>query len=241
MLKTLLFISITFVVVTGCKKNKDTPDNEPVHRVKTYTPNGGTANLYEYDSEGRVIRTTEGLWRWEYTYTANLVTENVYYNNVLQTTNHHQLNSQGLNVKTSLVLPASPMYYTYAYNNAKMITVEEVHDGSMLYRTNYYYTGTRLDSTRSFDNDVLDRRQLFEYSDTANTIGNQHFGFQHMGYEGPKAKRKLTYYYYNAAGVLLNVQVNNYRYELDAQGRITREMMNSTPAGIARDISYTYY
>lgn len=241
MQKTFLLISIAFVIVTGCKKNKTSPNNEPVHRIKTLTPNGGAVNNYEYDSEGRISKITEGSWRWEYIYSDHLVAENVYNSSGLQTTNHHELNNQGLNIKTTLVLPASSMYFTYTYNSSKMMTLEEIHTGSSVTRVNYYYTGKRLDSTRTMTGGVLDRRSLYEYSDTSNTIGSQHSGFQFFGYEGPKAKRKLTYYYYNAAGVLLNTQINNYTYELDAQGRIIREMMNSTPAGISRDISYTYY
>lgn len=241
MQKALLIISIAFVIVTGCKKNKTSPNNEPVHRVKTFTPNGGTVNNHEYDSEGRIAKITEGGWRWEYMYTDHLATENVYLNGSLQTTNHHELNDRGLNIKTTLINPPSSMYYTYAYNNSKMMTREEIHDGSDLVKIDYYYSGTRLDSTRTLVNGILDQRSLYEYTDTSNTIGNQHIGFHFQGNSGPKAKRKLTYYFYNAAGTLLNVQTNNYSYELDAQGRITREMMTSTPAGIARDISYTYY
>ncbi|HEX2629612.1 MAG TPA: hypothetical protein VHM26_11385 [Chitinophagaceae bacterium] len=241
MQKTLLIISIAFVIVTGCKKNKTSPNNEPAHRVKTYTPNGGTVNNYEYDSEGRIAKVTEGSWRWEYVYTNNLATENVYQNGMLVTTNHHELNSQGLNIKTTLITPPSSMYFTYTYNSSKMLTKEEIHDGSDITKVDYYYSSKRLDSARTFSNGILAQRALYEYSDTNNTIGNQHFGFQFQGYSSPKAKRKLIYYFYDAAGTLLNVQTNNYSYELDAQGRITREMMNSTPAGIARDISYTYY
>jgi len=241
MQKTLLIISATFVIITGCKKNKTSRNNESVHRVKTYTPNGGTVNNYEYDSEGRVVKVTEGNWRWEYTYSNDLATENVYQGGALVTTNHHELNSQGLNIKTTLVVPPSSMYFTYTYNSSKMMTREEIHDGADLTKIDYYYTGTRLDSTRMFTNNILNQRSLYEYSDTSNTIGNQHFGFYFQGNSSPKAKRKLVYYFYNTAGTLLNVQTNNYSYELDAQGRITRERMNSTPAGIARDVSYTYY
>jgi hypothetical protein len=242
MQKTLFLLFAVCTLAIACKKSKTAPNDEPVHRVKTITNSGGGVSLYEYDSEGRISKTTEASGRWEYTYSSNLATENVYNSTgTLTTTNHHELNANGLVVKTTFVLPAFPDYSTCTYNSSKMITEEQAHSGATIVKYMYYYTGTRLDSVRLINNGQLTRRQLYEYSDTNNTVSNQHTGFAMFGRQSPKALRKLTYYYYNASGVLINTQINNYNYELDAQGRITREMMNSTPAGIARDNHYTYY
>lgn len=240
-MQKILFILLAICLLAGaCKKNKTTPNNEPIYQVKTQTGSSGNVTNFEYDNQGRISKLIETSGRWDFVYSNNLVTENVYdAGGALLFSNHHELNANGLVIKSSMV--GDPIYTTFTYNSSKMVTVDETHDAPNIYRTNYYYNGERLDSTRSFNNGTLTNRMLLVYADTTNTISNQHTGFAFFGKQTGKAERTRTYYYYNASGVLLNTQINNYSYELDAQGRITREMMSSMPAGISRDNRYTYY
>jgi YD repeat-containing protein len=240
MQKILLLLAV-FVTVTGCKKNKTEPDDEPMYRVKTLTNSSGTVSTYEYDNQGRISKVLEPNWRWEYVYGNGVVTENVYDGTgALFGRNENQLNAGGLVVRSQSVVPAYPDYNTFTYTNAGMMATEIFHSGADLSTTNYYYSGNRLDSTRRISNGVVTMRQLLLYTDTNSTISNQHTGFHFWGKQSPKAIRTQTYYFYNAGGVLLNTQINNYSYELDAQGRITHEMMSSS-SGVSKDVRYTYY
>lgn len=247
MKKLISFLLLPFVIISSCKKDSK-GEEEVVYKVKTVTRASGNAETYHYDGQGRIqkIEYTNGA-RMEYTYSPGLVKADDYNSSGSRSaTIEYQLNTDGLLAVTRETYPYPAGPYQYTFNSSRQLSSAVFMDGSngnaVLSSQNYFYSGKQLDSIHAFHSSgqIRKREMLEYYTDIANTISDQHMGYQFLGVQSPKAKKKHTFLFYNTSGTLLNTQVDNYTYETDGQGHIIREIRISSN-GNTSDNRYTYY
>lgn len=235
MKSTIITLLISTIVLSSCKKNKPENPVPPVqHKVKTITFQSGDVSNFEYDSQGRLIKITGSTSREEYTYTNTTATWKLYQGAVLLDQINYTLNAQGMATRLTKQ-NGETEDYTY---NSNLQRLTEIHSDG--YKYYYYYTGNNADSIIILDgNSTVRKRWYFEYDPaTNNTIGQSYEGISFIGRDNEKAYRVRRIKHFDANGVLQNTQVNDFAYEKDAQGRITREIMTG---GTSSDHSYTYY
>lgn len=241
------YIVLSVIVAAGlaaCKK-KDTPPPatpETFYKVKDITNAAtGVAYTYEYDAQGQLLKEgrSNNLRRNEYAYSTGKITESEYSTTgTLNLTMEHQLNADGLVIKTTY--PPTSEYVDWTYNSNKMITSAVGHYSTGTTRTDYFYTGKLLDSTvYKGPTGAISLVTKYEYyTEILNTNSIQHQGRQFWGRQSPYAIKKTTNVFYDVSGAITNTQVINMACEKDVQGRIVRVITTGT---ISSTDVYTYY
>lgn len=241
----LLLASMCFL--QSCKKDK-TPEQpaEPLYKLKSVT-NEVTGNIWtiEYDAQNRITTEWRGdnQSRKEYTYSAGTVKENEYSSaGVLSASRIHELNSDGLTVKTTNVGFAEYSTRTFNSNKQRQREIEYNASGQPIMITDYYYTGLLLDSiTYKNASGIVNTKYAYEYyTDITNTIAYQYRGLHIIfGIQTPMAIKKVnTYFYDYTTGALVSQQDLIYTYERDSQERIIKLLYSGPSSGSNH---YTYY
>lgn len=241
------YILLSIIAATGlvaCKK-KDTPPPavpETFYKVKDITnPATGVAYTYEYNAQGQLTKEgrSNNQRRNEYAYSTGKVTESEYgTTGTLNFTAEHQLNAEGLVVKTTY--PPTTDYIDRTYNSNKMVTSVVGHYSAGTTRADYFYTGKQLDSiVYKGTSGAVNLVTKYEYyTDILNTNSDQHQGRQFWGRQSPYAAKKITNVFYDVSGAVTSTQIFNMACEKDAQGRIVRVIST----GFSNSTSdYTYY
>jgi YD repeat-containing protein len=245
---TLLIGSILF----SCKKSNDaTPAvniPEVVYKIKTLTSTTGTTT-FTYDTQGRIIveTTSSNNSKFEYTYTANTVTQNYYIGTTLNFTKVYEINADGLVTKSSNTFPLVNVPYitTFTYNANKQ-TVARIGSNTLnndvVTRTNFY-TGKTLDSSRTTfsNNNNIYRYYYTYYTDKKNTTNFKNRGTLFNAEESSMPIKQIVYKEF-LFGVNKPPQIEDYTYIFDAQNRIIQQThVASNPGPSTNIISFTYY
>lgn len=243
-MKIIYLIALVPLLLPSCKKDK-TEKPETIYRVKSVTNiSSGVVNTYEYDPHKRLIRESKSSnqARTEYSYLSGSIKQDNYNSSgTLDDTRLHELNSDGLAVKTIF---SGSYYNTRLFNNTKQLLKETEYTdaGQPMTASQYYYTGEQLDSMviRTQANIVLQRNYYEYYADINNTIGFQHYGLDPIyGRQGPKAMKRLKIYVYDFfTGAPVNTLTYDYSYEKDTEGRIVKSNYSGTANAT---LTYTYH
>lgn len=252
MKKMFLILSVAGLF-TACKKDK-TPGAEPTAITKlkttTITSPTGSAGIYnyEYDTQNRLIKTLLGTGprRIEYIYSTGSLKENNYNSSgVLTESKTHDLNNEGLVVKT--IFSSSPGYYfTTTYNSSQQLLKQMEYNsgGTLATVSNFYYTNQLLDSVvyRNSTNMTIGKKTYSYYANIINTTGAQNAGRTAFGKESTKAISKIHSYYYDyTTGAQVDHTLDTYSYETDTEARIIKTTLSSSNTLGSIIYTYTYY
>ena len=231
--KIIAIILITFS--TSCSKDEPQTIAQPepvvvVPKVKTFTI-GTSLYTHTYDTQGRLLaRISSDGYKNEYTYTSNTVTNKYYESNVQTSTYIYDLNADGLKIKSLRTFPSAGNYQTvYTYNaNKQLVTL--VNSNSLDTKTStktFFYTAKDLEHTEeTFSYNTNNWKFYYTYFiDKTNTFGNKNQGYLFdIEEESQHPIKTLT-----AVFSPTNTQVDSYTYEYDAQGRISKRIINNVP------------
>lgn len=233
-----------FITLLSCKKDNQ-PEPEGVTLLKTATDQGGWTLRYNYDTQNRLLQVEENDGRVrEYIYEAGLVTEiSRDASGALLTSLEHELNADGLQVAS--VYTGSTLKSVYTYNSSKQVQTLEYRNASSneLYGAlTYHYSGMQLDSIIEVNAFGALRIKIFleYYPEINNTISAQNKGLQYEGVSSPNAVKKWTRVSYDFSGNITNTMTDDYTYETDDHGRITRGARIKS-YGSPDDQRYVYY
>lgn len=237
---TILILCVLFV--TACKSKH--PSTLQGHRLKSATYNNGEVLNYEYDAEGRTTKISSNKkGRREFNYTNNSAKETTYNLQGEETAvTEYRLNGDRLISNESMIKPPSGKEKIYLYNANGYVTSETVKEGETREATVYYYAGEQLDSMakRSNENKLLHKQIFTYYTDIKNTAFTYTESISIKGKQSPLAVKRLDWIFYDNDGKEQSRQTLDYKYEMDATGRIIKVLVNSADSEVA-SISYTYY
>src|SRR6218665_509468 len=197
-LKILSLLAAATCFLQSCKKDKTPePPEEILYKLKTST-NEVTGNIWtmEYDAQNRLTTEWRGdnQSRKEYTYSAGTLTEKEYSaTGTLNASRIHELNSNGLTVKTTNVGYTEYSTRTFNSNKQRLKEIEYNTSGQAIMTADHYYTGLLLDSiTYKNASGIIDTKLVYQYyTDIANTAGYQHRGLHVIfGIQTPVAIKK---------------------------------------------------
>ena len=243
-MKQYIFFTLLIIwLFASCKKDKSSTADEVTHKVKTATTNAGYVSTFEYDNQGRITRLSgSDHSKQEYLYTAGVVQENMYdANGILKYAVKYELNADGLATRQTYI-PQEPGETIYTYNASRQpLSITSNNGNGSSTEIKYHYSGTQLDSIRTYTaTGGIRQKMIYEYyPDIKNTTTEQHCGFLFWGKQSPAAVKKETSLFYDATVNLDFTEINNYTYEVDAQKRITRVVINGTIS--SGNTTYTYY
>lgn len=241
-MKTHILLIFCLLALVSCKSCKDEPDvldanAQRVSSVLTLTENGSRLSTYEYDEQGRILRSRDepstapspfpsiDTTIREYTYEIG----SVFQKTILKPSNLEPLevvfliNGQGLMINPGTELE---------YNSGKQILLER--SAGIFSRRYTYENGnlvSRLDSTNTaagwLVNDFTWQYDLSHLS----TIDNQHFG---QGFRGWGSKNLVTASFVNGNPIA------TYTYEFDEKGRVTKRREQKGPINDWLENRYEY-
>lgn len=254
-IKNCIAMSILVILLTACTKRGTDPKPETAVRLRSYTDSAtGITRSFEYDLQQRITkeRLSNSGRQNVYIYSGNKVLF-VYYDasgTILDTT-YFVLNAQGLSTQT--YKSTNPSSITeYQYNAGQQVTRQFATLGGTVYETVYYYNPVSqlLDSTHSLIGGVLTSSQHFNYyPELAYTISSDQMGFAFLGKQPGKAPRSMQQKQYAAGGALNVSSANEYAYQVNASGQITKRSTRRTTTnhstGTSSTVqsaeSYSYY
>ncbi len=246
-MKKILLAVIVIIVLTACKKNEPISQNPSIAKVKTFTIGGDVVN-YSYDNQGRIVSriSPAGNWKSEFTYSGNTATENYYVGATLSTTKLYDLNVNGLVTKESYLFPATAVPYKvmYSYGADNRLLLGRLSNNSINNNgtvETYFYTGNILDSTQTTFIQNLDiyRYRYTYYTDKENTIANKNQGFLFWSERERMPLKKQTSAF--TTNGFTNTQVDDFTYNFDTQGRITKRTITTVGSSNPSVNDITYY
>jgi hypothetical protein len=212
--------------------------SKPRTRIKTITAHlSGNVSAYRYTPDGLVAAVSSSKGNSAtYRYEADLI--------IKETTNRKTnavtidtfwLDSRGMAV--NYVMHSSiRAYYTAQYdanNHLTRLSISQRDVKAAGYE--YDYEAGDLVSFRFMDDKdaVISRESYSYYTDIPNTIDNEQMGMGFMGYGAAHA--------ISAADETTISGQKNYRYHLDAAGRISIKATYNGKGRLLDSVSYTYY
>lgn len=234
MKKTLLLLSLSLLIMSSCKKDKNDNTKQPDKTINTCLLTEGTYTakrtgvgqvgkaIYTYDDKGRVSTlkwdSPNNPYVAQYTYSNDQITEKV--NNTVYIT--YQLDAGGRVIKA--VYAETHKEINYTYNTDGYLIQEVSTDGSS---SKYAYTGGNLTSDAYTDsNPNYSHTATIQYTNDAaqnNFIDKQlvnwlpqHYNNALKAYFG-KASKNLPLKSFDSNGFY-----ENYTYEKDAKGNILK-------------------
>jgi hypothetical protein len=215
--------------------NAKPPAETSTIRVKTKSM-GNDIRTYTYDASGRSLGSTSIVFNsivYEYPDASHINYTLKYPGGTIASLVVFDLNNKGLVAKAN----ASTLQGFYTYNNKKQLIKHEVNfdNGDVAVGT-FTYAGGNLDKVVSVYNGALSWSKTFSYyGNLDNVLGNEEIGESFLGADN---KNLLKSSVFTIAGG--STTTENYSYEFDAQGRVSKTM--TVKNGVAQpDIIYTYY
>jgi len=225
LLKTIAFV-VLGLSLQSCKKNGGTSKNNwRIPMVKTAEINGLTYT-YEYDREGRMVKTEDGAVRTEVSYSS----DSIFFKSTEIATNVVQRYSGKLNA-TGRILSINGTEYKYDASDRHTETLFAPDNNGWQKWNRYYYNTTTglLDSMRQSETRLLQNRWLQTiiytyYTDLAETHGNENFGMGYWGKNDPHpVKHSETWSPISMAPFRKITYTTNKTYGYDDAGRIAVE------------------
>lgn len=252
-MKKITTLILVVFLLSACKKSTTpeviTPTTpEVVHKIKTIIMPFGIFTQ-TYDASGRLVTVTNtsNNSKFEYTYTSNTVTENYYVATILKSSLLHNLNADGLIIKSSYLLhPANniPNTTNFTYNANKQrvsIIYSNTLNNNVTTYTNFY-TNCSVDSAHTTYSNLngISRHYYTYYTDKINTTNFKNRGTLFYAEESKMPIKKINTI--NNFNGVITTETTDYTYIFDTQNRITQSAgVTSNPGASIAPISYTYY
>jgi hypothetical protein len=227
--------------VVACKKNSDNENKWTVPKVKTATYGTGSPNTYYYDKEGRIVKTEDATYKWEFTYEPLKVTRtgtDLASGGIF--TELNELNPGGYVSKRGNIT------YTYTPEGYRKTEIITGNNGSTESYQYYYNVASRLlDSTVKLKGSNWMQTAIYTYyTDQEETAGNENFGWAFLGKSLPYPVKSVIYWAPKQGIPYREIwRTESYSYLYDAAGRIVK--VNSTAISYGQSASltsiYTYY
>jgi hypothetical protein len=198
-------------------------------RMKTQT-SGATIYTYFYDSQGRAVKMENSNGsRKEYEYAAGKVTRK-YYNTsgVYQYSIIEELNADGYTFHSTY--SNQPTWeYLYTYNPDKTMTKQIVNANGTIVK-DYFWSNGNLDSVRlSSQNGTWNYTSVMTYyTDKANGLSDDVFGEQYWGKNSKNLLKSSVNHFPDGSSSIKN----DYTYEFDGGGKVTKETITSDNGNI---------
>jgi hypothetical protein len=245
-MKKITILLLLLATLFSCKKNKTETSVPPeiVYKIKTIAGiNNSNVRTYTYDTDGRLLKNDGTIYKYEYSYSGNTVTEK-YYNTNLVSTTLYELNADGLVSKESYSDNTGVLSVTiYTYNTNKQVqkTMRTYTASGFIATENYFYTGKAVDSVKTtFSNNADVWKIVYEYyTDKKPSTNYKNWGINFYADRSDKLIKKSTFTAYIAATNTNNPpQIDEVTYSFDALDRVTQRVFNGQ---VNSSNNYTYY
>ncbi|HEV7780465.1 MAG TPA: hypothetical protein VGO58_04320 [Chitinophagaceae bacterium] len=238
-MKKIIFILLAATTFVACEKNNDAPPVNPgdfANQIKKTVYDGGQIHTYTYDGSGRIkTRTALNLEKIEYDYTAGKIVEKQFdATGVLKRTYTYELDTNGLVAKETRS-DRPDFTETRLYNSDKQVVKFTDAENANIDIGEYFYSNGNLDSIRFISNgNWYSTAKMTYYTDKTNILDNDAFGEYAWGKRSKNMVKSEQYFF--SDGTIGDKE--NYTYEYDAKGRVTKVI--STEDGDIYTTTYSY-
>ena len=223
-MKKIFFFLLVSATLFACSKNTDGVANpgtpgDVSYQIKKSSYNTGTTT-YTYDASGRIkTKTYLGGERSEFEYQAGKVLEKEYdAAGILKVTYTYELNSNGIVEKeTRSDMPG--FSEIRLYNSDKQMVKFTIVENGGTSTGDYFYSNGNCDSARFSSNGIWNTTiKNTYYTDKANVLGFESSGQFFWGKKSKNLIKSEQYFFSNGSVG----EKENYSYEYDAKGRVTK-------------------